>query len=280
MQNQAYYRLKNNFTDVFVDNSYLITNCAGLCVMNNSFINHMPHGRKDYYIQYLISGNLKVFLKEETKEMKPGQLIVYYPNTEYRYGMYDNKELIYYWVHFTGTGADELIRNSNIANRQILDIGIDDELIGLYDDIFKEFIIRDDNFENAVAADILKILVLLNRKIQSNVLNTESLNKNIYQSLDYIHKNFSSKIKISTLAEIEHFSISHYMNMFHKCTGITPIQYITELRLNRACELLSQSDLSIGKISESVGYADQLYFSRIFRRNIGVTPSRYRKSRH
>jgi YesN/AraC family two-component response regulator len=107
----------------------------------------------------------------------------------------------------------------------------------------------------------------------------EFSDKSIFKSLDYIHKNYNTKITLTQLARTERFSISKYRVLFQKYMEVPPVEYLISIRINRACELLTQTDLTIREISESVGYPDQLYFSRIFKKRQGMNPNEYRKSR-
>jgi AraC-like DNA-binding protein len=59
--------------------------------------------------------------------------------------------------------------------------------------------------------------------------------------------------------------------------GMSPKEYIIKLRLDRSMELLQCTDLSVGEISDIVGYQDPLYFSKLFKRKLGVSPAAYRK---
>lgn len=69
----------------------------------------------------------------------------------------------------------------------------------------------------------------------------------------------------------------HIETVFKKERGITPCQYHTRLRIRTACGLLRSTILSVGEIAEKTGYKDALYFSRVFRKSIGMSPSQYRR---
>jgi AraC-like DNA-binding protein len=80
---------------------------------------------------------------------------------------------------------------------------------------------------------------------------------------------------LSDLANIAGLSISHYSRLFKKYIGLSPIDYLTHLRIDRAKELLVLSDVRIKEVSQNVGYVDELYFSRTFKRIVGVSPSQF-----
>lgn len=99
----------------------------------------------------------------------------------------------------------------------------------------------------------------------------------IAETIQYFQKNFTDPIMISQLAVM--FGISHVTltNRFVRVTGITPMEYLNRIRMHNACELLSATDLPISVISDQCGYENQFYFSRVFHRRMGISPTEYRK---
>jgi AraC family transcriptional regulator len=74
-------------------------------------------------------------------------------------------------------------------------------------------------------------------------------------------------------------SLAHFARAFKANTGLTPHQFVVNMRLERALELLSASDESMADIAVICGFSDQSHFCRVFRRNFGVSPGTYRRSR-
>lgn len=93
---------------------------------------------------------------------------------------------------------------------------------------------------------------------------------------DYINKNFTKNLSLNLLAKVNCCSIQTLISRFKKYTGKTPIAYITELRLKKAKELLINTDLSIGQISSICGYENAYYFSNTFKKEIGISPLKFR----
>lgn len=95
--------------------------------------------------------------------------------------------------------------------------------------------------------------------------------------LDYINKHFTGNITLSDTAEAAAVSKSYLCEIFKKELGMTFINYITNLRIDRAKQLLSGSDMKMYEISSAVGFNDYTYFSQIFKKKTGMTLSQYRK---
>ena len=98
------------------------------------------------------------------------------------------------------------------------------------------------------------------------------------KSISYINGNYVQDLRIPELAKMENLSVSRYNSLFKQVTGISPVEYIKKMRLASACELLSATDLPIKTVSAMVGYPDSHFFSRIFKKSLGVSPAFYRKN--
>ncbi|MCR5053596.1 MAG: response regulator [Lachnospiraceae bacterium] len=98
----------------------------------------------------------------------------------------------------------------------------------------------------------------------------------VRKALDYINENYSEQISLSTISEHVNLSSSYLCKIFKMATGVSITSYLSDLRMKKAKELLSSSDNSIKEISHAVGIDDQLYFSRMFKKFYGVSPSEFR----
>lgn len=93
----------------------------------------------------------------------------------------------------------------------------------------------------------------------------------------FIQRNYCEMISVDGIAEFAGISRSHLYRVFMKNTGMSPNEYLSAYRINKACGLLRNSGLKINEIASSVGFQDQLYFSRVFKKMKGVSPSGYLK---
>jgi YesN/AraC family two-component response regulator len=94
--------------------------------------------------------------------------------------------------------------------------------------------------------------------------------------LDYIHQNYHQDIDINTLAEYVGLSYSHVRKIFYDETGENIVNYINNLRINEAKQMLRQSNLSINEIAANLGYNNRQSFTRFFKKYEGITPGDYR----
>ena len=96
--------------------------------------------------------------------------------------------------------------------------------------------------------------------------------------LNYIRKNYASRLTLADLADVLNLSPEHFCRLFHSITGKSPIDYLNYYRIECACELLSSSQKSITEVAYSCGFNDLSYFNRIFKRYKKVTPGHYQKT--
>ena len=97
----------------------------------------------------------------------------------------------------------------------------------------------------------------------------------VFNAVKYIQFNYSHDISIDDIAKAVGVSRSHLYRVFMSNVGQSPIDYLTSYRISEACHLLRNSQLSIAEIAVSVGFFDQFYFSRVFKKAKGVPPSKY-----
>lgn len=93
----------------------------------------------------------------------------------------------------------------------------------------------------------------------------------------YIDANYAKNITLDVLAEITHINKFYLAHSFTECMGQSPINYLTEKRLDASKQLLANSNLSVAQVASNTGFSSQSYFSQIFKKKVGITPQQYRK---
>lgn len=94
--------------------------------------------------------------------------------------------------------------------------------------------------------------------------------------IDYVHDNYKDEISLNQLAELFHTNPSYLSKMFKKECGVNFSVYLNQLRLDYACKLMKQTQLTVNEISEMCGFNNYVYFARLFKSKIGMTPTEYR----
>lgn len=122
------------------------------------------------------------------------------------------------------------------------------------------------------------IYLLLARFLSKATLKPYCRDERIRTAVRHIQTNLSSRPDIDTLAEMTHLSKDHFIRLFKKETGVTPLNYITGRLIEAAQLKLATEALPVKAIAFSLGYEDQAYFNRMFKKATGITPLQYRDS--
>lgn len=172
-----------------------------------------------------------------------------------------------------------LLRNYGIADdMRVIHTGSSPE----YERIFKQMIQELQRCQ----ADYKEMLVILLQQIFISVhryLTTEHKLKNDYldaemeAALEYFNEHYNTELCIEEYARSKGMSVSWFIRNFKQYTGTTPMQYIVAVRIANAQMLLETTHDTVTEIGHIVGYENPLYFSRIFKKQKGLSPSEYRK---
>lgn len=149
----------------------------------------------------------------------------------------------------------------------------------LIDSMLLEYKTRTDGRETLLKASFITLVVMLSRLYSFGSITEKTDIINIARSVSYIESHYTENISIDVLAELSHYSPRHFTRIFNDTYHTTPLNYILELRINHACSLLKGSPLPITNIAVQCGFNDINYFSRTFKKRIGLTPKQFRASR-
>ena len=116
-------------------------------------------------------------------------------------------------------------------------------------------------------------------KIKAEVYPHDYLSEQVIQAKLYIDKNYADKINISQISRAAFFSKYHFIRLFKKNYGRTPYQYLTDVRIAKAKQLLKEN-ISVIEVCYSVGFKSITSFTGLFKKITGTTPHEYQKKQH
>ncbi|HOJ10785.1 MAG TPA: helix-turn-helix domain-containing protein [Clostridiales bacterium] len=128
------------------------------------------------------------------------------------------------------------------------------------------------NEENPFSINIDRVKNSMNNEIKDKEGSSFVLGK----VLDYMNRMYAEDITLQNLADVGAVSSAHLNKLFRSTFNISPMQYINNMRLDKAKELMMYSDFNISQISELVGFESIHYFSRYFKKKEGISPSEFR----
>ena len=250
-----------------------MVNCAGFISIAHPFTSYNSRGREDYYLMYINEGHLHMDIKGETVRVGAGDAVIFPPKYKYRYTLSGNGSISYYYTHFTGSHAEMLLNRLGFGELPlVVPVGHSEEALNGFSEMFASFT-RDDELRDlstAVATEQILIALARARRAVAAPMPLE-------RSIAYIKSFYAEQISIPELAAMEGLSVSRYNTLFKAFTGQTPIGYITNLRIDQACSLLMATNLPIKEIGAAVGYSDNHFFSKVFKKKMGVSAQKYRE---
>ena len=188
-------------------------------------------------------------------------------------------------IKLPGKNGLQMIEDAAVTNGIILSGYTDFEFtkrairLGVFDYLEKP--VDDDELEASLKT--LAIRIVEDEKDMDSisdgcriVLKEDVQNHWIKVAIEYIGKNYMNQIALSDIARETRLSESHLSSLFKAETGINFLQYLNEVRINAAIRLLSSSSMNVSEIARSTGFPNPGYFTKIFRRFMGKTPTEYR----
>lgn len=240
---------------------------------------HRPRGRLDYQIIYIASGKAHFYFHGVEQIVTAGNMVIFRPKEEQRYYYYGVDHTEVYWLHFTGGNVKNILRKYGITDdMRIIHTGTSLEYKHIFEQIIQELKLCKEDYEELLVNYLQHLLILLHRVINSK---PRGKNQLLMQEMDhavrYFHENYNKPISIEDYAAKQHMSVSWFIRNFKEYTDSTPAQYLLSLRIANAQTLLETTNYNITEIAEIVGYDNPLYFSRIFKKQNGMSPSEFRK---
>ena len=255
---------------------YFINSCGYIKFQSKNVSIH--RSRVDYYMVYLVNGAGYYKINGEQRTVEGGSIILYQPHEEqdYYYLGEDNTEL--YWIHFTGNSVVQLLESLELTNRNIFHVGIKTELIQLFEKIINEIHIKNFRYHSVCIGYFINLLSMLSRELYSQREGAKPLKKSdIGQCILKMQMEYQYDHPVSYYAKSINLSVCRFIRKFKSVTNVPPLKYIEKIKMDKSKELLIDTDLTINEISDVVGYNDPFYFSKVFKRNTGLTPTAFRK---
>jgi len=246
-------------------------------------------------LYYVTAGEAEVVMPNYTIKLRPGHLYLVpsfalhsnrckghfehfyvhlYEDPKSEVHIFEDLELPY---EVKGSALDEMLFEQLLHNNPAMSLAHNDP--STYDNTpqLVSDIRRDKQHAFANRMEMRGIIYqLLSRFLQQAVTKVHADDDRIQNILLYIRKNLNELNEIDELAKMANLSKDHFIRIFKKTTGQTPVQYITLRKIERAEILLSTTNMSVKAVAFSLGYEDHSYFNRLFKKTVGLTPRDYR----
>lgn len=236
-----------------------------------------------YLIHYIRQGRGTCVIDGKTYKLKKGQGFLIQPGQIAYYVSDVEDDWKYCYIGFDGNKSKFYLDQAKITRENPI---FTYKLKFSLSEIIRQLIAVENDIIIRETSQMSMIYNFISRLIENaEDLNTPSKHSGqrkhyyIQSAATYILRNYSIKISIQDVARHVGLNPSYLGSLFKSEFHVSPQEYLRNYRIERACDLMSNPLLSIGDISRSVGYDDQLQFSKIFKKIKGMSPKAYRKDK-
>jgi AraC family transcriptional regulator of arabinose operon len=235
-------------------------------------------GLPENFLFYCVDGNGWYKVGDKKFNVGPSEYFILPQNTEHAYGSNPDHPWTIYWIHFGGS----LLQHFNSLhpvkeNPGPLHIKNSEELITLFSRIYKTLELGFSNDNLMFASMCLSHFITLfiyNSKHYPNA--SPGKMDCIDSAILYMQEHINKNLTLNDLSKHYNYSPSRFSSLFKQKTGYAPIDYFIQMKMQKASQQLDLTDLPIKNIAITMGFDDPYYFSRRFRKIIGMSPTKYR----
>jgi AraC family transcriptional regulator of arabinose operon len=228
-------------------------------------------------IVYVTGGKGTYQINDGIKQIvEQGSLFFFYPNAVFNYGPEQNGYWDEYYFTIEGERVNEWIHNWQLQPEIVKQVGIDDAQQNKIDRIM--LLLESGVPVNADRASLLLETMLYEFIHKANVLPESNRTQQIISIMEDLSNSLYQPIDVKKLAKRHHISLPTLRRVVSAYTGFPLNEYIHRLKASEAKKILLNSELPVKGISDALGYKDVFYFSRLFKKYVGVAPQTYRRN--
>ena len=235
-------------------------------------------GIGQYVLIYCVDGSGFYVVDGKRHEVKKNQYFILPIGKPHEYGSTEGHFWTVYWLHFCGKAAHVFAEGA--ATPQTINVTMQSrisERINIFDEILTTLHFGDSIEDLRYASSLLSHFLASMRYLGQFRRAKASAEKDIVeQAIHYMRENIENRITMAEVLRYVGYSQSHFSTVFKKKTGMSPLGYFNRLKVEHACKLLKTTDLKVNMICYKVGIEDPLYFSRLFSKVMGMSPTDYR----
>lgn len=235
------------------------------------------HWHEHIELHYVLEGVCTIHISGRSRTGRAGDLIVINSN-ELHSGFCESNRMDALVMIFELDAFSRELANQNYIFQNI--ITSDDEIKALMEHMCEEYENDEPGCRLTIKGMLLQLIGYLVRFYTVEQLSDKESSKRrrnlerLNTVLHYIEKNYSEHITNGQLAEKVHLSEDRFNHLFKESMGMSPINYINDIRLKKAYNLLKQNNNTISEVAVAVGFKDFNHFGRLFRRKYGMPPSK------
>lgn len=235
---------------------------------------HREHHRDNLLI-YCTEGKAFLNVDGEPYTVRAGDLLLLPAGAAHRYTSDPDHPWTIHWAHYTGPLAEAFHTHMGFDGQtRIRHLGRQPRLLVDFNGLLS---VRQTGFRSQGLIHASNRLRQLLAAVPLNADETDHAKQAELETIhNYMREHLEDRVTLNQLAELSSLSPAHFATRYREQTGTSPIQHFLHLKVERACQLLDTTSQSFADISRQLGYDDAYYFSRLFKKVMGKSPSDYR----
>lgn len=237
-----------------------------------------PTVRRYYTLHFVLSGQGDFYIQNKHYVINENQYFLIAPDVLTFYKADRENPWTYVWICFHGDAASVMLEHCRISSAcPVQRFSYVEDIKETIFQMMKHPELTPAN-ECYIQSGLYAIFARMQESANASYNDVES-NDNIYitQAMDYILSNSASDVTVMDVANYLHISRSYLFSLFKKHLNTSPQRFLTMSRISNARELLARTDIPIAVIADSCGYQNPFAFSRVFKKEMGLTPTEYRQ---
>ena len=247
---------------------------------------NMIHHHDFFEISIILQGESLYLIDNEWRTVRSGDILLFNPGVDHA-----EKQLLNTYSHQLHIGIRNfklhgLAQNHFPATQSLL--SMQDSQLKIFDkawQLIEEFNQQQTNFNLMGKALVMEMMILILRSLEkkerlsdeTQASQNDRMHQVVQLIMTYMENNYAKDISIEQLATLYYVSPTYLSKIFKDLTGFSPINYLIQIRLKKAHELLTTDDLTVKEVAKAVGYEDAYHFSKSFKKHFGTSPSLVKK---
>lgn len=236
-----------------------------------------PAVRPNYLIHFVMDGKGIFNIESSTYQLSAGEGFIIEPGKQTFYQADAREPWTYFWIGFDGTLAEDILSKMGLGHSH-LTFRCENwtEMRDIVFDMLK-YNRANDADELMIESLLFKLFSSLMSGIAIGVPGTVKGNEYVRKAIEFIQNNYARPIHVKDVADYVNINRGYLYSLFKSEMNMSPQEYLSNLRLTRAAELLNTTNYSVEVIATSNGYGDPVVFTKAFKKMHGVSPTKYRQ---
>jgi len=234
----------------------------------------------EFHLVYIASGS-GIFEAEEVGvvNVESGTVFLLFPGVWHHYKPVEEKGWEEYWVGFSGTFADHLMKQECFnPDAPLIHLGFNTEFLNVFTrllDTLKHQGVAFTQIASGLTIQLLSLVYASALEKRKQCGRKEQVVNNIRYK---IHEQWASEISMEVLARQHHVSYVWFRKSFKEIVGVSPGQYHLNLKIEKACLMLKETNCQISEVAHASGFVSEFHFSKLFKKKMNKSPSAYRET--